>query len=75
MFTNRINYTKSIHDKIKLWVAANIDRWKDEKPKWFRIEEIPDEFLPSAALEAEGGARHRRRSSTSLRGMIGVNDK
>ena len=34
-----------------------------EKPDWFQIGLIPDEFLSAEALAAEGGAKRRRRSS------------
>jgi len=66
IFTNRIQYTKSIHGEVKLWVAENIDGWRRETPDWFKIEMIPDEFLPKDVIEAEGGLK-RRRSSMSLR--------
>jgi len=69
-FKKRASYTKSLHGKKKEWVAANLSRWQTENPKWFNIELIPDSFLPEAALEAEGGARHRRRSSMSLREIV-----
>jgi len=71
-FKKRGSYTKSIDDKIKEWVAANLSRWQAEQPKWFVIEKIPDSFLPEVALEAEGGARHRRRNSMSLREAVGL---
>ena len=69
IFTNRIEYTESIHGEVKDWVAANIDQWRREMPDWFNIELIPDEFLPKDAFEEEGGAQ-RRRSSVSLREMV-----
>jgi len=69
IFTNRIEYTESIHGEVKNWVAANIDQWRREMPDWFNIELIPDEFLPKDAFEEEGGAQ-RRRSSVSLREMV-----
>jgi len=34
VFGNRIQYTSSIHDDVKTWVAANIDLWKLEKEEW-----------------------------------------
>ena len=73
IFTNRINYTKSIHGEVKEWVAANIDQWRREMPDWFNIAMIPDELLPKDVLEAEGGAR-RRRSSVSLREIVGLRE-
>ena len=69
VFSNRIQFTKSIHCEVKEWVKANVEQWKKENPPWFVIEQIPDEFLPRDLLEAEGGA-HRRRSGFSLREMV-----
>ena len=68
IFKKRIQYTKSIHGEVKEWVRSNIDEWKREKPNWFRIELIPDEFLPKEAFEAEGGARRHR--STLFREFV-----
>jgi len=73
IFTNRIEYTKSIHEEVKVWIAANIDEWRRIEPDWFNIELIPDEFLPKDAFEAEGGA-NRRRSSVSLREIVGLRE-
>jgi len=69
-FGNRLSFTKILHEQVKVWVAANIDRWKVDKPDWFKIEKIPDELLPEIVLEAEGG-HHRKRSTASIRKMIG----
>ena len=69
VFTNRISYTSSVHDEIKQWVAANIEDWRRNKPKWFHLKNIPDEFLPAAIVAAEGGAK-RRRSSVSVRDIL-----
>ena len=73
MFKNRIEYSKSIHGEVKEWVAENIDKWKRERPDWFKIAMIPDELLPKDVFEAEGGAK-RRRSSVSLREMVGLRE-
>ena len=73
-FGNRISYTKAVHPQVREWVAANLARWQLEMPKWFRIEQIPDSFLPSDVFEAEGRAK-RRRSSMSLREMVGIAEK
>ena len=73
VFSNRIQYTKSIHGEVKEWVAENIDQWRRDQPNWFKIEMIPDEFLPKDVLEAEGGAK-RRRSSVSLREIVGLRE-
>ena len=59
------------HPQVREWVAANIERWKREKPTWFNVELIPDEFLPAEVLAAEGGAM-RRRSSVSIREVVGL---
>ena len=61
---------------MKEWVANNIDYWKEDNPSWFNIEFIPDEFFPKAVIEAEGGAsRKRRRSSVSLREIVGLEER
>ena len=73
IFTNRIQYTKSIHGEVKEWVAENIDQWRRNQPDWFKIEMIPDEYLPKEVFEAEGGAK-RRRSSVSLREIAGLRE-
>ena len=69
VFKNRNDYTKSIHGKVKEWVAENIDQWRRENPDWFNIEKIPDEFLPKDVLQSVGGAK-RRRISVSLRELL-----
>jgi len=71
-FENRISYKDTIKVEMTEWVANNIDRWKDDKPDWFRIEKIPDEFLPRAILEAEGGVGGRRRSVDGLSTTLGL---
>jgi len=73
VFTKQAYYTKNIRGEVKDWVAENIDQWKRERPDWFNIEMIPDEYLPKEVLEAEGGAK-RRRSSVSLREMVGLRE-
>lgn len=69
----KIEYTKTIHPQVREWVAANIERWKREKPTWFNVEKIPDEFLPVEVLEELGGAK-RRRSSVSIREIVGFDN-
>jgi len=60
-FTNRSSYTEPIHEEVRTWVANNVERWKVEAPSWFKIEMVPDDFLPSEVVVAEGGAARRRR--------------
>jgi len=74
-FENRIEYKKSIEREVKEWVADNIEKWKREKPDWFNIEKIPDEFLPKDVFEAEGGTNRRRRKSTSFREIVGLGER
>jgi len=54
-FGSRMEYKSDIKEEVKEWVAENIVRWKVEKPPWFKIERIPDDFLPDEVFEAEGG--------------------
>jgi hypothetical protein len=55
---------------VKEWLRENIDRFKVEQPEWWKIEMVPDEFLPEEAIEAEGGVRRRRSSVHSVREML-----
>jgi len=73
VFKNRIEYTKSIHGKVKEWVEDNIDEWRRDQPDWFKIEMMPDEFLSKNLIEAVGGAK-RRRSIVSMREMVGLRE-
>jgi len=59
-----------MHAEVKEWVAININRWRVEKAEWFKIEDIPNEFLTAAVLGAEGGANRKRRSSLSQKVKI-----
>jgi len=74
IFDTNLDYSKPVHGEVKEWIAANIDRWRAEMPEWFIVEIIPDEFLPKEVFEAEGGAKRRRRSSVSLREIVGVRE-
>ena len=49
----------------------NIDRWKEEAPSWFKIETIPDDFLPTEVFVAEGGV-NRTRSTVTIRKIVGI---
>jgi len=68
-FESRMSFKKSIFAEIKQWVAANIEDWRRDKPDWFHVEAIPDEYLPASVVAAEGGAK-RRRSSVSIREIL-----
>ena len=59
-FKSRSSFTKEIRDDVKEWVSLNIDGWKEDHESWFKIEMIPDDMLPAAILEAEGGPKRRR---------------
>ena len=59
----------AIRPQVKVWIAANWERWNKEKPSWFTaklIDDIPDDMIPSDDLERirEGGKR--RKSSVLL---------
>jgi len=62
VYKNRISYTKAVHDDVQVFVSNNIVRWMAEKPKWFKIEKIDDDFLTADLFEAQGGAQRRRSS-------------
>jgi len=69
VFNNRLSYTTAINEDVKEWIASNIARWKEEGEPWFKIEMIPDDYLPRAVFEEEGGAK-RRRSDVSLSELV-----
>jgi len=57
--------------QVKEWLANNIGRWTASRPDWYKLELVPDEFLPTDIIEAEGGA-NRRRSSVSVREIVSL---
>jgi len=61
VFTNRIQYTKSILKEIKEWMAVSIEQWRDQGEDWFKSEMIPNDFLPGEVFEAEGGLNRSTR--------------
>ncbi|GMI50259.1 hypothetical protein ScalyP_jg12128 [Parmales sp. scaly parma] len=50
--------------------AENIDRWGVEQKEWFRIEQIPDEFLPATKFLEAGGFNRKRKTSVSMREFL-----
>ena len=64
-FSKRRSYINEIEEEVKEWLKENIDRFILEQPEWWKIEMVGDEFLPQEAIEAEGGARRRRKSSVN----------
>ena len=71
-FKNTRRYINGIEDEVKEWLRENIARFQLEQPEWWNIDMVGDEFLPQEAIEAEGGAKRRRRSSVhSVREILG----
>jgi hypothetical protein len=52
-----------VAEEVTAWTAANWARWKEEHPPWFKIENVPDRFVPAAELEQLGHNRKRRGSA------------
>jgi len=76
VFSNYINYTSTIHEEVKWWVAQNIESWENQGDDWFKVEMIPDELLPRDAYEAAGGtSKKRRKRSISVREIVGLGEK
>ncbi|GMI24568.1 hypothetical protein TeGR_g5832 [Tetraparma gracilis] len=50
-------------EDMKAWTAENWARWKAEKPAWFVVEKVPDQFIPAAELAQLGHNRKRRGSA------------
>jgi hypothetical protein len=64
LFTNNVLLWESdIGEEVKAWVAENWARWKEEKPAWFKPEQVPDRFIPVGELEQLGYNRQRRGSA------------
>ena len=75
VFGVRSSYISQIRDDVKMFVANNIDRWREENPEWFDVQRIPDELLPVKVFREEGGAKRRRSSSVSLRELVGGGER
>ena len=74
-FTNKRSYINGLESEVRAWLSENIDRFQLEQPEWWKIDLVGDEFLPSLAIEAEGGARRRRSSVHSLREILGIGNE
>ncbi|GMI19044.1 hypothetical protein TeGR_g4044 [Tetraparma gracilis] len=60
---NLLLWENDIGEEVKLWVGENWARWKEEKPVWFKVEMVPDQFIPAVELEQLGHNRKRRGSA------------
>ncbi|GMI33233.1 hypothetical protein TeGR_g2775, partial [Tetraparma gracilis] len=60
---NLLLWESDIGNEVKAWTRANWARWKEEKPAWFKPEQVPDQFIPAAELEQLGHDRKRRGSA------------
>jgi len=45
VFSNRLSYSKNVHEEVKQWVADNVDRWKVEGENWYHPEMMENNFL------------------------------
>jgi len=53
-FCRRAPLGSHIGEEVKAWTAENWARWKEEKPAWFKVERVPDRFVPAAELAQLG---------------------
>jgi hypothetical protein len=60
---NLLLWESDIGEQVRVWTAENWARWKEEKPVWFKVEVVPDQFVPAAELENLGHNRKRRGSA------------
>jgi hypothetical protein len=60
---NLLLWESDIGEEVKAWTAENWERWKEEKPAWFKPERVPDRFIPVGELEQLGHNRKRRGSA------------
>jgi hypothetical protein len=62
---NLLLWESEIGEEVKAWTAAGWERWKEESPPWFKVEIVPDTFVPAGELELLGGADRKRRGSAA----------
>ncbi|GMI30077.1 hypothetical protein TeGR_g6475 [Tetraparma gracilis] len=60
---NLLLWESDIGEEVKAWLAEGWGRWKEEKQTWFKVEMVPDRFIPAAELEQLGYNRKRRGSA------------
>ncbi|GMI28579.1 hypothetical protein TeGR_g15270 [Tetraparma gracilis] len=60
---NLLLWESDIGEEVRAWTAQNWARWKEEKPAWFKVEKVPDRFIPAAELQQLGHNRKRRGSA------------
>ena len=60
---NLLLWEREIGEEVKTWLAEGWGRWKEEKPPWFKIEMVPDQFVPAVELQQLGFNRKRRGSA------------
>ena len=60
---NRLLWESDIGEEVKVWMWENWARLKEEKPPWFKMERVPDKYIPAADLEQLGHNRKRRGSA------------
>ena len=64
-----------MYEEVKEWIADSIDLWEEEKLEWFRIELIPDEFLPQRVIDRNKAAGKKVRRTSSLRELMVSDDR
>jgi hypothetical protein len=60
---NLLLWESDIGEEVKAWTAERWGVWKEEKPAWFKVEQVPDRFLPDGELQQLGYNRKRRGSA------------
>jgi hypothetical protein len=61
--TNLLLWESDIGEEVRAWTAERWGGWKEEKPAWFKVELVPDRFIPAGELEQLGHNRERRGSA------------
>jgi hypothetical protein len=62
---NLLLWESDIGEDVKAWTAENWARWKEEMPAWFKVELVPDRFIPDGELQELGHNRKRRGSAAA----------
>jgi hypothetical protein len=60
---NLLLWESDVGAEVKAWAAENWARWRDESPPWFKVEQVPDRFIPAGELAVLGHNRKRRGSA------------
>lgn len=62
---NRLLWEKDMGEEVKKWCSENWAVWARDQPAWFKVENVPDTFIPDQ-FRAGYGFNRRRRGSAAM---------